>query len=437
MQMTTLYKSLLSEFIKFKSISTDVTFATEIQKTVYWLKNTFTEHQFQVEIINNYGNPIVIAKYIADPSFQTCLIYGHYDVQPATQEEGWNSDPFTLTEKNGRIYARGAIDNKGQVMIHIATVFELIKDNNLAYNITFMIEGNEETGSPLMEKFVNDHKDKLLSDFVVISDGEITDGNPVIELGFRGGFNVTLTLQTATVDLHSGIYGGIAPNSAHEAAKFISTLYDTENKIKVDGFYDNVLPINETSTIPFNKDTYTQITGAKSILKEDNIDPYSQVGLRPTIQVTGVQTGYVGEGYRNSIPAKTVVKINFRLVKNQNPDQILELFKNHVKKALPAYVTYSIENSDPYDGIKLDVDNSYIQKAVELLEQTFNKTPLKKYSGGGLPIVTLLDQVLKVPQVLVPLANEDCNMHGANENYTIQNISMSLEWSKKFLGKNI
>jgi len=429
------YKNLLSEFIKYKSISTDTTFATEIQKTVIWLKNTFQQNNFSVDIINNYGNPILIAKYIADPRYQTALIYGHYDVQPALEAEGWDSDPFTLTEKNGRLYARGAIDNKGQVMIHIATIFELMRKNNLGYNITFMIEGNEETGSPLMEKFISDHKDKLKSDFVVISDGEITDDIPVIELGFRGGFNATLILKTATNDLHSGIYGGIAPSAAHIAAKFINTLFDSNNKILIEGFYDQVSPIIENSVIPFNKESYQKITGAKIILNESGIDPYSQVGLRPTIQITGIQTGYTQEGYRNSIPASSTIKINFRLVKNQNPNQMLELFKNHLKKHIPTYVDYELEYSDPYDGIKLNIDNQYIQKAIQTLKKSFGKDPLKKYSGGGLPIVTILDQIFHNPQVLVPLANEDCNMHGANENYTIENISKSLEWSKKFFSK--
>ncbi len=429
------YLKLVSDFIRFKSISTDNTFATEIQKCALWLKNTFLENGFQVNVVNNYGNPIIIAHYQnPDPQVKTCLIYGHYDVQPAQSGDGWDSNPFELTNNGKRLYARGAIDNKGQVSIHIATIFDLIKENKLKYNITFMIEGNEETGSPLLGKFIKENKDLLKSDFVMISDGEITGNNPVLELGFRGGFNTTITLKTATNDLHSGIYGGIAPSAAHEAAKLIASLYDQNNHITIPGFYDDVAPVQNSEIIPFDQKEYERITGCKAVLNEPGFDPYTQVGLRPSIQVTGIYSGYIAQGYKNGIHAKALIKINFRLVRDQDSQKIADLFQDYLHNTLPPYVSFDMEVNDIHQGVKLDLDNEYVRKAQEILQKAYSTKPLLKYSGGGLPIVTYFQEALGVPQVLVPLANEDCNMHGANENFNLEDVKKSLNFSKDFFG---
>jgi acetylornithine deacetylase/succinyl-diaminopimelate desuccinylase-like protein len=425
------YLELLKQAISYRSVSTDSQFALQIEGMVTWLSETFQAHNFKVDRLEGYGNPIILASYIPDPQLQTCLIYGHYDVQPASIEEGWHSEPFEVHEDNQRIYARGIVDNKGQFLVHVATIFDLIKQNKLQYNIKFLIEGNEETGSPLISKCISDHKDKLKSDFVMISDGEISGQTPLIELGFRGGANSTLTIQTATNDLHSGIYGGAAPSAAHEMAKFIATIYDKDNRITVPNFYNDVLPVEKTSA-EFDKHEYEKITGAKATLTEPDYDVPTQVGLRPTIQVTGLHTGYTGDGYRNSIPATAMAKINFRLVKNQNPKEIVQQFKKYIADTLPDYVTHTFEISDPYEGIKLDVNNEYVHAAEKLLEKSFGKKPIRKYSGGGLPIVTLFHEHLKVPQVLVPLGNEDCNMHGANENFDKDILKKALDFSQRF-----
>lgn len=403
-----------------------------MQKTAQWLKETFTTHNFTVEVIEGYDNPIVVAKYTTNPELKTCLIYGHYDVQPAEITDGWDSEPFTLTQRNNRIYARGGIDNKGQVAIHMATIFELIKENNLKYNVTFMIEGNEETGSPYLSKFIQDHKDKLACDLVMISDGEITTESPVIELGFRGGFNSTLTITTASNDLHSGIYGGAAPSASYELSKLLASLFNEQNQVTIPHFYDDVEPIDGKMNIPFSLEEYTKITGAKALVTEPNIDYYNQTGLRPTLQITGIQTGYTGDGYKNIIPSKATAKINSRLVKNQNPQKIADLLTQFVKDNLPAYVDHNFTITDPYEGIKLDINNEYITKAAELLEKAYNKKPLYKYSGGGLPVVTEFDRILGKPQVLVPFANEDCAMHGVNENFDLKFAESAYNFSKAY-----
>ena len=201
------YKKLLQEAVRLQSVSTSSQYQEQIKQMVAWYKNLFEQNQFSVKVIEGYDNPIVLASYAADPSYKTVLIYGHYDVQPASKDEGWDNEPFELAERDGRLIARGAIDNKGQVLAHLVNVFELLKGKNLRYNVKFMIEGNEETGSPHLEGFIQDNQELLKTDFVMISDGEISGGVQNLEVAFRGGFNSALTISVGTQDLHSGLYG--------------------------------------------------------------------------------------------------------------------------------------------------------------------------------------------------------------------------------------
>ena len=431
------YRQLLGEYIANKSISTDPAFQSGVQATVAWLKQLFESHGFSFTAVEGYGNPIVVAHYETDPKLQTCLIYGHYDVQPADAADGWDSDPFTATERDGRFYCRGAIDNKGQNLVHIVSIFDLIKDGKLAYNVTFMLEGDEETGSPLLSKFIADKRDLLKADFILISDGELTANLPTIELGFRGGFNLTLTLKTSTTDLHSGMFGTGAPNSAHEMAKLLASLYDQDNHIAVPGFYDGVDEVTDdirknNERIPFSEEEFHKLSGAKGRLSEPGYDFYSQTALRPTIQVTGIKSGYMGEGYRNSIPASTSAKINFRLVLHQDTDQVVKAFSDYVRQTVPVYVDVDIDVSDPYDGIKLSPDSEYVQKAYKVLCEVYVSEPLYKYVGGGIPVVTFFHDTLGTPTVSVPLANEDCYMHAANENFTLDCLEKGLDFSRRF-----
>jgi acetylornithine deacetylase/succinyl-diaminopimelate desuccinylase-like protein len=234
------------------------------------------------------------------------------------------------------------------------------------------------------------------------------------------------------------LYGSAAPNAIHELTKVIASLYDKENKIAIPGFYDNVLPITQeildnNKTIPFSQEEYQRITTRKAMLVQDNYDFYTQIGLLPAIEVSGIQAGYMGQGYRNAIPGQASAKINFRLVKNQEAQQIIELVKKHIRAVLPEYADFEFITSDPYQGIVLDVNNEYTQKAKAILESVWAKPAILKYNGGGLPITTYFGQVLKIPQVLIPFANEDCNMHGANENFDLAYLEKAISFSQRFL----
>lgn len=434
------YKELLKEFISLKSISTDSSYQEQINEAADWLKKQFESHGFKVEVVEGYGNPVVVAYYEVSPENETCLVYGHYDVQPADKSDGWESEPFELTERDGRLYARGAIDNKGQVLVHMVNLFELIESGRLVYNVKFMIEGNEETGSPELERFFKEKVQLLKADFVMLSDGEIKEDYPTVAVGFRGGFNSTLTIKTSTTDLHSGLYGGAAPSSSSVLAQILNDLHDQDGKVTIDGFYDDVEEINDiikerNASIPFSEENYKKVSGTKALKTEPGYDLFTQVGLRPAAIITGIQSGYTGEGYRNSVPAISKAKINFRLVKNQVPDQIAELFKKHIAKAVPEYADYELEITDPYEGTKLNPENKYTQKAEKILEEEFGKKVIFEYSGGGLPIVTLFDEIMKIPQVVVNLANEDCGMHAPNENFNIEILEKGFNFSRRFFSK--
>ena len=435
------YKKLLKEYVKYKSISTDASYLKDIEKTAGWLEMIFKENKFTTTIVRGYDNPIIVASFIKNKSLPTCLVYGHYDVQPAQLSDGWKSDPFMLREEDGRLFCRGAVDNKGQNLIHIISVFKLIKEDKLKFNVKFMLEANEETGSPSLEKFIKENEVLLKCDFSLISDGEITQNIPTIELGFRGGFNMTLKMRTSSTDLHSGLFGGAAPNAAHELIRFLDKIYDKDERITINRFYDDVDSISEevienNKKIPFSKKEYKYVSGAKALILEKGFDYYTATSLRPTIQVTGIKSGYMGEGYRNSIPSYAEAKLNFRLVLSQNPDKIMAEFKEFVKKNTPFYVDISFEESETHSGIKLSSENEYTLRAANLLEKTFGIKPIYKYCGGGLPIVTFFNDILKIPNVLVPLGNEDCKMHAADENFLIDCLQKGLKFSEAFFAED-
>jgi acetylornithine deacetylase/succinyl-diaminopimelate desuccinylase-like protein len=430
------YKETLAEFLAFRSVSTSKEYEAEIAMAVDWLKVLFERETFKVQVFGGYGNPIVFASLQADPKLETCLVYGHYDVQPADRSDGWSSEPFKLTERDGRLYGRGVVDNKGQLLIHALTIFRLAGQRQLGYNIKFIIEGNEETGSGDLGQFIKDRQDLLAADFALLSDGEFGEF-PVIEAGFRGGFNATLTLATSHTDLHSGIYSSAAPNAAHELAKILSTFYDHEHKIRISGFYDDVDDIEEeilaaNRNLPFNPEAHKRNTGNSSLLLEPGYDFYTQIGLRPAIQVTGLQSGYTGEGYRNSIAARASAKINFRLVKSQDPHKIAGLFEKHILENLPNHVKYRLEFHDFHEGVKLGLNNDYTRAAIQAISRSHQRRPAFKFCGGGLPVVTHFDQLLDLPTLSVPLANDDCAMHAVDENFRFDYLDRGLAFSQEF-----
>lgn len=415
------YRTFLDEFIAFRSISTDPLCKDEMTNTAAWLKEQFASRGFTVDVIEGYGNPIVVARFDAGRE-ETVLIYGHYDVQPAEKADGWSGDPFLVRDDGERLYARGIVDNKGQVLVHIATVFDLIEEDALGHNIVFMIEGDEETGSDLLSQFLADHRDLLAADWALISDGETTGGKMTLELGFRGGFNATVFVTTSHTDLHSGLYGGATPSAAWTLSHFLAGLHDDRNVVAIDHFYDDVDPIDEATReknlhIPFSEEEFKRLSGTKALKLPEGADFHSQVGLQPTVEITGVQSGYTGDGYKNAIPARATAKINFRLVASQDPRTIAEQFTVYARRMISDYADVTVEIGGMHDSVKLTADEPCVERVAGIIKTITGEEPLNKFCGGGLPIVAEIKCALGIPQVLLPLANEDCAMHGVNENF--------------------
>lgn len=434
------YVKLLKEYVSFKSFSTDLSYKDEMLKTVDWLSVLLKDNGFKVELLQGpKTNPVVLAEYIHDKKAETILIYGHYDVQPAEFSDGWNSDPFTLTEKSGRLIARGVVDNKGQNLIHIVSIIDLIKKNKLAYNIKFMIEGNEETSNPDMRNLVKKYKNLLKADYIVISDGEIVGDYPTIEASLRGGFNMTVNLKTGKTNLHSGLSGGAVPSSAHELGRLIEKLFTKKNTVAVPGFYDGVdaiTPDQKKSNRAISTDEEAaKLFGVKKIICEPGMDCYTQVGLRPTIQVTGVKTGYIGEGYANIVPANAEIRLNVRLVASQKPAQIYEAICKFIKQNVPGYVDVSITRTEMSNPIKVDISSPKVVEAKSVLEKVYGKRPIIKYVGGGIPVVSDFKETLGIDTMLLSLGNDDCNMHGINENFKVSLVKKGLAFSQEFFSK--
>lgn len=430
------YFDLLEQFIAFKSVSTDPVFQDQMIACADRLLEQLKKHWFEAQRLDGFGNPLVFAEYVVDQSLPTYLVYGHYDVQPAEQEDGWSSDPFMLKKDDERIYARGVVDNKGQHLIHLATIFDLIEKKQLGVNIKVLIEGDEETWSPHIVDFFKQHSELLKCDGVVISDGEIIGHKtPTMTQSFRGGANLTLTVKTADTDLHSGIYGNVLPSATQSLVDLCAKFYDNKGLIAIPGRYDDVAPIDATTKqnnlkVPFNKAELFAATWTKAIVAPQGYDPVTANWLLPTIQISWLQWWYTGNGYKNIIPAQATVKINFRFAPWQNAERMIEQFEMRVKEELPAYCSYTITTSDPYDAIALNIDSKFVEKCRDILSKVYETPVIMRHCGAAVPISGLFQEYVGCPVAAVDLGNEDCNMHGINENFRLENIEKGLRFSE-------
>lgn len=434
------YKKLLAEYVSYKSVSTDLSYSSEMKKTVEWLSKLLKKNGFSVEILQGpKTNPVLLATYTISKEFETVLIYGHYDVQPGEKEDGWKSDPFVLAERAGRLYARGAVDNKGQNLIHIVSVLSLIKEGKLSYNVKFLLEGNEETGNADMSLLLKNNKNKLKADHILISDGEIVGKNPTIEASLRGGFNMKVTYTTAPNNLHSGLCGGAIPNSTNELAKLLAKIYTSKNKIAIPGFYDGADIVSKSQKENIARicspEEVKKLYGVKKLVCEDGLDFFTQTGLRPTIQITGLKSGYISEGYANIVPSSAEVRLNIRLVSSQKAKEIYKKVKDFIISETPDYVSVKIELDHLSDPVKIDVDSPKMREVRSLLKKHYGLEPIVKYVGGGIPIVKDFQDILGLDTMLVSLGNDDCNMHGVNENFKVDLVKKGLEFSAAFFSR--
>lgn len=385
------------------------------------------------EIITTAGHPVVYGEKITDPSKPTVLVYGHYDVQPADPLELWNTGPFDPTIKDGKIFARGACDDKGQFYMHIKALETMVQTNSLPVNIKMIIEGEEEIGSPSLATFVKAHKEKLKADVILISDtAMISMDTPSIDVGVRGLTYVQIEVTGANRDLHSGVYGGAVANPITILAQMIASLHDENNHVTIPHFYDDVVEASAAeraalAKAPFDEAAYKEELGVNELWGEKGYTTNERTGIRPTLEINGIWGGYTGEGSKTVLPSKAFAKISCRLVPNQKSDKMEKLLIDHLYKIAPPNVTVKVEPYHGGDPYMTPVDSIEYKAASKAIEATFGKTPIPVRGGGSIPITALFESELGVKVVFLGFGLDNDNLHSPNEKYDIVNFYKGIE----------
>ena len=387
----------------------------------------------KVEIYPTEGHPIVYGEKIIDPTKPTVLVYGHYDVQPAEPLELWKSGPFDPTIIDGKIFARGSCDDKGQVYMHIKALEILVQTNTLTNNIKFCIEGEEEVGSPNLAKFVAANLELLKADCVLISDSAmISLDTPSIDIGVRGLSYIEVEVTGPNRDLHSGVYGGAVANPITILAKMIASLHDEHNHITIPNFYDDVaISTSEERALmaraPFNEKEFKDDLGINELWGEDGFSTNERTGIRPTIELNGIWGGYIGEGAKTVLPSKAYAKISARLVPNQTSGKITEILINHLQKIAPANVTVKATLHHGGEPYMTPIDSIAYKAAAKAMETTFGKTPIPVRGGGSIPICALFEKELGIKIVFMGFGLDSDNLHSPNEKFNIDNFYKGIE----------
>lgn len=387
----------------------------------------------KVEIFETAGHPIVYGEKITDESKPTVLVYGHYDVQPPDPLDLWHSGPFEPVIKDGRIYARGACDDKGQFYMHVKALETMSQTNSLPTNVKFIIEGEEEVGSPNLATFIKDKKDMLSADVILISDTAMLSlDTPSLDVGVRGLSYIEVEVTGPNRDLHSGVYGGAVANPITILAKMIARLHDENNHITIPGFYDDVLESSavereEMAKAPYDEDEYKSDLGVTDLWGEKGYTTNERTGIRPTLELNGIWGGYTGEGAKTVLPAKAFAKISARLVPNQRHEKITKLLIEHLEKIAPPYVTVKASEHHGGDPYLTPVESVEYQAASKAVEATFGKPPIPVRGGGSIPITSLFESVLGLKTVFLGFGLDSDNLHSPNEKFDIANFYKGIE----------
>jgi len=430
----------LIELLKIPSISADPSYSNDVKKTAEFLAKEFTEMGLnEVEIITTTGHPIVYAEKIIDNNLPTVLVYGHYDVQPADPIDLWDSPPFEPVVKKtdihpeGAVFARGACDDKGQMYMHVKAVEAMLKSNELPCNVKFMIEGEEEVGSVNLEAFIRANVEKLKADVILVSDtGMISKDTPSITTGLRGLSYVEVEVTGPNRDLHSGLYGGAVANPINILSKMIASLQDENNHITIPNFYNDVEELSnseraEMAKAPFSESDYCKSIGIESADGEKGYTTNERASIRPTLDVNGIWGGYTGEGAKTVIASKAYAKISMRLVPNQKPDKITQLFKSHFESIVPKGTTVKVTPHHGGEPSVTQIDSLEYKAANLALEESFGKKPIPVRSGGSIPIVAMFEKVLGLKTILLGFGLDSDAIHSPNEHYGLFNYYKGIE----------
>jgi acetylornithine deacetylase/succinyl-diaminopimelate desuccinylase-like protein len=387
----------------------------------------------KAEVMQTAGHPVVYGEKIIDAAYPTVLVYGHYDVQPAEPLELWHSGPFEPVIKDGKIYARGSADDKGQFYMHVKALEILVKTNTLQTNIKFLIEGEEEVGSPNLGKFVGDNKELLKADVILISDSAMLSmENPSLDVGVRGLSYIEVEVTGPNRDLHSGIYGGAVANPITILSKMIASCHDVNNHITIPHFYDDVVEASQKerelmAQAPYDEDEYMKDLGVKDLWGENGFTTNERTGIRPTLEVNGIWGGYTGEGAKTVLPSKATAKISARLVPNQSSVKITEILLKHFKNIAPACVTVNAFEHHGGEAYMTPIDSKAYKAAAKAVATTFGKEPIPVRGGGSIPICSILEKELGIKIVFMGFGLDSDNLHSPNEKYNIENYYKGIE----------
>jgi acetylornithine deacetylase/succinyl-diaminopimelate desuccinylase-like protein len=424
------YVDELKQYLAIPSISALPQHAADVRRAAEWTGEALKTAGLQnVRLIETPGNPVVYGDWLNAPGKPTILFYGHYDVQPVDPLELWTSPPFEATIRDGEIYARGSADDKGQVFMHIKAVEAHLKQSgSLPLNIKFFIEGEEEVGSVHLDDFVRSHKQELAADVVVISDSPMLDrGIPSICYGLRGLTYFQIDLRGTKSDLHSGSFGGAVANPAFVLANVLAQMKDRGGRIKIPGFYDDVRALSdaeraEWKKLPFNETKYRKELGAPKLFGESGYSTLERVWARPTFEVNGLLSGFTGEGAKTVLPATAMAKVSMRLVPDQDPKKIGDLFEAYLQKVAPKTVELKVTRMHGGKPWMTEFDNKYVRAAGRAIQQGFGQPPVFNREGGSIPVVSTFQEELGLPSVLFGVGLPDENAHAPDERLDLGNF---------------
>lgn len=430
----------LIELLKIPSVSADPAYNQDVLNTAEKVAEYLTAAGADnVEVCETNGYPVVYGEKIIDTNLPTVLVYGHYDVQPPDPLDLWESGPFepvikkTEIHPEGAIFARGSADDKGQFFMHVKAFEAMNKNGQLPCNIKFMIEGEEEVGSGSLGEFVKNNKEKLKNDIILISDTEIiSNDQPSISVGLRGLSYVEVEVKGADLDMHSGVYGGAVPNPLNVLSRMIAKLHDDDGRITIPGFYDDVQELSvedkaDMDKIPFDLEAYKKSIGIADIQGEKGYSTIERASVRPTLDVNGMWGGYIGKGAKTVIPSHAYAKISMRLVPDQNPEKITQLFVDYFPTLAPSSVEVKVIPHHGGQAYVLPTSDKGFQAAKKAMTQTFGKEALAARGGGSIPIVALFEKELGTKSVLMGFGLNSDVIHSPNENFGLFNFYKGIE----------
>lgn len=424
----------LFSLIRIPSISSHQERKEDMVKTAeLWKKLLLEAGADKAEVMPSIGNPVVYGEKIIDPAKPTVLVYGHYDVMPVDPIDLWETEPFEPVIKDGKIWARGADDDKGQSFMHAKAFEYMVRTNQLPCNVKFMIEGEEEIGSPSLGPFCEEHKELLQADIILVSDtGMIAKDVPSITTGLRGLAYMEIEVTGPNKDLHSGLFGGAVANPANVLTKLLAQLTDDNNHVTIPGFYDDVIEVSEEerakmAEAPFSLQEYKNALGLEEVQGEKGYSTNERTGIRPSLDINGIWGGYIGEGAKTVLPSKAYAKVSMRLVPNQDHEKIAELFKKYFLSIAPKSVKVDVKALHGGQGYVSPIDMTAYKAAEKAFTDTYGKAPIPYRSGGSIPIISTFESVLGIKSILMGFGLESDAIHAPNENYPLYQFYKGIE----------